>query len=95
MSLCAGCSFAWHDSHVRSPPLSIADCPSRIRGVLDTVGTAGLAFVDAEAYLHRNDADSAAMIWVLPLAMATVAYASSAVYGYVKPGQCERSFAVN
>jgi len=90
--LCGGCSLAWHDAHRRSPPLSRSDCPSRIRGVLDTVGAASFAFVTAYAYSHRNDEDSAANIFVLPLAIGAVAYTASAIYGFVEPGVCERSF---
>jgi|ERR1041385_7909230 len=92
VGLCA-CSFAWHDAHRNWPPMTERDCPSYIRAVIDTVGAAGLGFIAADAFTHRNDADSAANIFVFPFAAGALAFAASAIYGYVMPGKCERSMA--
>ena len=70
LALSHGCSFAWHDAHVHSPPMTKSDCPSVIRGVLDTIGAGGFAFVAGEAFVHRNDDDSAANLWVVPFVNA-------------------------
>ena len=86
----SGCSFAWHDAHRHAPPTSTSECPNRARAVADTVAAASVAALAGAAYIHRNDEDSAAEIWVVPFTMIAVALASSAVYGFVEPGRCER-----
>jgi hypothetical protein len=93
VGLCQGCSFAWHDTHRRASPISESHCPSYAGAVLDTIGAGAFAFVASEAYLHRNDTDSAAGIFVMPLAGAAIAYAISADYGFVEAGRCDREVA--
>jgi hypothetical protein len=93
VGFCHGCSFAWHDAHVHTPSTSESDCPSYARPALDVVGAGALTVLAGEAYVHRNDADSAAEIWVVPLALAAIAYATSAAYGFVEPGRCDRGLA--
>ena len=93
VGLCHGCALAWHDSHRSAPPISSSECPSRTRALIDTVGAVGLGAMTGEAYVHRNDADSAAFIWVAPLAIGVAAFTASAVYGFIEPGVCERTVA--
>jgi hypothetical protein len=90
--LVTGCSLLVHSPHA-PPPASRADCPSRVFPVLDTVGALGMAVLTGEAYAHRDDKGSNTVVLVVPLAVFGAAAAASAVYGYVIPGRCERSFA--
>ena len=93
VGLAHGCSFAWHDVHVHTPPTSKADCPGRVSPVLDTVGAGAFAALAGYAAIHRDDADSAAEIFIVPFALAALAYGASAAYGFTVPGRCERGFA--
>jgi hypothetical protein len=90
IGLSQGCSFAWHDAHIHHPVTSKSECPGYVAPVLDVVGGGILTFLATAAYVHRNDADSAAEIWVEPLALTAAAYTASAIYGVIEPGRCER-----
>jgi hypothetical protein len=88
-----GCSIAWHDAHRHSPPVSTYDCPSYIRSALDSVAAGGFAVMAGGAYVHRDDADSAAFIWLVPAAVTALVFAGSATYGFIEPGRCRRAMA--
>jgi hypothetical protein len=91
-----GCSYIRHDLGARSHALASArataptppDCPGYAWPVLDTIGAGGFGFFAGEAYAHRNDADSAAGIFVIPIALVSAIYVTSAIYGYIVPGRC-------
>jgi hypothetical protein len=75
------------------PPKTAADCPSYVPAVIDTVGAAGIGALAVDAYMHRNDADSAADLFMVPIAVGAVLFAAAAVHGYLAPGRCEDTLA--